>query len=71
MEIPGLRIVPLHSGISRVTRPDGLVLGYLEPVDGRTRAKRLVRGAAGRAPRFVVIGDTADPRDAVELLLGV
>lgn len=64
----GLAIVPRRGALWRVTRTDGLVLGYVERVgDGlvpRYRSKRV----AGRATGFNVLGDFAVPDDAVESL---
>ena len=43
---------------------DGVVLGYVERIDGRYRSKRLV----ARATAFDVIGEFGVPDDAVESL---
>ncbi len=62
---PGLGLVVLHGGMTRVTRRDGEVLGYVEPIEeGRYRAKRLIpRGA-----QFRVIGDFWTADEAVDAL---
>lgn len=65
----GLVAKPLHSGMWRVTRADGAVLGYVEPVDRggvvKFVGKRLRPGAA----RFTELGEAWTPDDAVDLLL--
>ena len=60
----GLDIVPRRGALWRVARTDGLVLGYVERVDGRYRSKRLV----GRASAFDVVGDFGVADDAVASL---
>lgn len=60
----GLDIVPRRGALWRVARTDGVVLGYVERVDGRYRSKRLV----ARATAFDVIGEFNLPDDAVESL---
>ena len=60
----GLDIVPRRGALWRVARSDGLVLGYVERVEGGYRSKRLV----GRAAAFDVIGEFGLPDDAVEAL---
>ncbi|TQL47702.1 hypothetical protein FB562_0770 [Homoserinimonas aerilata] len=62
----GIVLVPLASGMWRVTRPDGEVLGYVDAVqaaDGeRFRAKRI----SARLRRFVVIGEFWRMDEALE-----
>ena len=66
---PGVRAVPLNGGLWRVTRHDGMVLGYLEQLDAeagsearpRFRSKRMV----AREQRFTVLGDYWTADDAV------
>ena len=62
---PGLGLVVLRSGMTRVTRRDGEVLGYVEPIDdGRYRAKRLVT----RRAQFRLIGDFWTADEALDAL---
>ena len=62
----GVVLVPLASGMWRVTRPDGEVLGYVDTVqaaDGeRFRAKRI----SARLRRFVVVGEFWRMEEAVD-----
>lgn len=66
--VPEVRVVPLASGMLRVTRPDGTVLGYLEQVDRvdapRFRAKRMLP----RESRFSIVGEYWSRDDAIEAL---
>ncbi|HWH27190.1 MAG TPA: hypothetical protein VNT53_11170 [Pseudolysinimonas sp.] len=69
----GLTVVPRRGALWRVTRADGVVLGYVEKVsDGggasgggtRFRSKRLRERATG----FHIIGDFWSADDAVDAL---
>lgn len=67
----GLKAVPLHSGLLRVTRLDGTVLGYLEPLDEpqgeRFRVKRMrMREQFGR---FLILGEFWSLDEALDCLL--
>lgn len=68
--IDDIRVVPLASGMLRVTRVDGAVLGYLEQVEStdasapRFRAKRML----ARERRFALVGDYWTREDALEAL---
>ena len=69
-----VRVVSLASGMLRVTRADGAVLGYLEEVavDGagadaaapRFRAKRML----AHERRFAIVGDYWTREDALDAL---
>ena len=65
-----VRVVPLSSGMQRVTRTDGIVLGYLEQLESadetapRFRAKRML----ARERRFALVGDYWTRDDALEAL---
>ncbi len=65
---PGLMLVALHGGLTRVTRRDGEVLGYVETVDEelgrRYRAKRM----PARQPRFLIIGEFWTADEAIDAL---
>ena len=64
----GVTVLALHSHLSRVTRPDGVVLGYVEVVDSadgeRFRSKRL----RARAQGFLVVGEFWSADEAIESL---
>lgn len=70
--VSGVRLIPLHNELWRVTGPRGTVLGYIELVRrddqgaaGNTyRAKRV----AGNLRAFVPVGDFWELRDAVDSL---
>ncbi|ROQ38337.1 hypothetical protein EDF46_1969 [Frondihabitans sp. PhB188] len=62
----GLKLVQLHDGLVRVTRPTGEVLGYVEsfqhPDGERFRAKRFLP----RQRRFIEIGEFWSRSDATD-----
>lgn len=63
----GIGCVQLNNGLWRVTRASGLVLGYVEQLDGhpdRFAAKRLL--ASGRG--FLTVGEFRSFTDAVDCL---
>ena len=63
----GVGFVQLNNGLWRVTRASGVVLGYVEQLDGypeRFAAKRLL--ASGRG--FLPVGEFRSFADAVECL---
>jgi hypothetical protein len=64
----GLEVVPRRGGLWRVSRADGVVLGYVERIadegGGRFRAKRMLQRAAG----FTIVGDFWSADDAVDSL---
>lgn len=65
---PGLRLVPLHAGLTRVLHRDGSVLGYVEIAPDaagiRYRAKRMRPRAAG----FTIVGEFWSPDEALDAL---
>ncbi|MFC5502005.1 hypothetical protein ACFPJ4_07095 [Lysinimonas soli] len=65
---PAISVLALHGRLSRITRRDGTVLGYVEPIDSaegeRYRAKRL----RARAQGFLVVGDFWTADEAVDAL---
>lgn len=54
---PGIVLVPLHDGLSRVTRPGGEVLGYIEAFEARDGARYRAKRISPRLRRFVTIGE--------------
>lgn len=64
----GLRLVPLHGGLTRVLQRHGGVIGYVEraeePAGTRFRAKRMRPRAAG----FVVVGEFWTADEALDAL---
>ncbi|MEO8263125.1 MAG: hypothetical protein ABI566_11205 [Pseudolysinimonas sp.] len=64
----GLDIVPRRGALWRVARSDGLVLGYIERVDGESGARYRSKRLVGRATGFDVIGDFGAADDAVAAL---
>ncbi len=70
-----VRAVPLRGGRWRVTRARGEVLGYVElidpavpgdPVDGRRGPRYRSSRMLPRDTRVMVLGEYADPADALE-----
>lgn len=65
---PEIIALALHGRLTRITRHDGAVLGYVELIDSgegeQFRAKRL----RPRAQGFLVVGDFWTADDAVDAL---
>ena len=67
---PGARasvvIVPLQHGLSRVTRPDGEVLGYVEAFESREGERYRAKRVSPRLRDFVTIGEFWQRDEAVD-----
>jgi len=60
----GIEITPRRGGLWRISRADGVVLGYVERAGSQFRAKRMLQGAAG----FSMVGEFWSADEAVEAL---
>ncbi|WBU39054.1 hypothetical protein [Homoserinibacter sp. YIM 151385] len=67
----GLRARRLHSGLWRVTRLDGAVLGYIEPIERAGAVRYLAKRMRPQDASFRMLGEVWTADDAVELLLDV
>ncbi len=64
---PGVGVIPLNNGLWRVTRASGVVLGYVQQLDGypeRFAAKRLLPSGRGFRP----VGEFRSFPDALDCL---
>jgi hypothetical protein len=64
----GVVILALHGRLSRVTRRDGTVLGYVERLDPHDGEAFLAKRLRPRAQGFVEVGRFGNADDAVEAL---
>jgi hypothetical protein len=67
---PGITVLPLHGHLSRVTRGDGAVLGYVELVPTTSIEERpyLAKRLRPRAQGFVEVGRFWSADEAVDAL---
>ena len=67
---PGLTVLALHGRLSRVTRGDGAVLGYVELLDPSSPNERpyLAKRLRPRAQGFLEIGRFWSADEAVDAL---
>lgn len=63
---PGVHLVPLHSGLWRVTRSDGEVLGYIETLEARDGTRFRAKRINARHRRFIIIGEFWRMDEAME-----
>jgi hypothetical protein len=65
---PGITILALHGSLSRVTRGDGAVLGYVERIDTSDERPFLAKRLRPRAQGFLEVGRFWTADDAVDAL---
>ena len=65
---PGITVLALHGRLSRITRHDGAVLGYVELIDTTEERPFLAKRLRPRAQGFLEIGRFWTADDAVDAL---
>ncbi|CAN5515044.1 hypothetical protein BH10ACT6_BH10ACT6_01150 [soil metagenome] len=65
---PGITVLALHGRLTRVTRGDGAVLGYVESVETSEERAFLAKRLRPRAQGFLEIGRFWTADDAVDAL---